>query len=100
IAEEAAAMVREYKGAYSGEHGDGLCRSEWGAWRFGPNIDRAFGQIKAPFDPGNRMNPGKIVPPPKMDDPSLFRFGPSYRRRPLEPKLDWSAWHVDRDPLP
>ncbi|MDQ2962514.1 MAG: FAD-binding protein [Pseudomonadota bacterium] len=99
IAEEAAAMVREYKGAYSGEHGDGLCRSEWVAWQFGPNIDRAFAQIKALFDPDNRMNPGKIVAPPKMDDASLFRFGPAYRRVALEPKLDWSAWNVDRDPL-
>ena len=99
IAEEAAAMVREYKGAYSGEHGDGLCRSEWVAWQFGPTIDRAFGEIKALFDPENRMNPGKIVSPPKMDDASLFRSGPSYRRRDLEPKLDWSAWNVERDPL-
>ena len=29
IAEEASALVRKYKGAYSGEHGDGLCRGEW-----------------------------------------------------------------------
>ena len=35
IAEEASAMVREYKGAFSGEHGDGLVRSEWVAWQFG-----------------------------------------------------------------
>ena len=99
IAEEAAAMVREYKGAYSGEHGDGLCRSEWVAWQFGPNIARAFAEIKALFDPDNRMNPGKIVAPPKMDDAALFRFGPAYKRRALEPKLDWSAWNVERDPL-
>jgi FAD/FMN-containing dehydrogenases len=36
IADEAAALVREYKGAYSGEHGDGLCRGEWVAWQYGP----------------------------------------------------------------
>jgi glutaryl-CoA dehydrogenase len=29
IAEEASALVRQYKGAFSGEHGDGLCRGEW-----------------------------------------------------------------------
>ncbi len=29
FAEQAAAMVRQYKGAYSGEHGDGLCHGEW-----------------------------------------------------------------------
>ena len=99
IAEEAAAMVREYKGAYSGEHGDGLCRSEWVAWQFGPRIGGAFAEIKALFDPGNRMNPGKIVSPPKMDDASLFRFAPGYKRIALVPRLDWSAWDVDRDPV-
>jgi FAD/FMN-containing dehydrogenase/Fe-S oxidoreductase len=99
IAEEAAAMVREYKGAYSGEHGDGLCRGEWVAWQFGPDINRAFAEIKGLFDPDNRMNPGKIVSPPKMDDVTLFRFAPEYDRVALEPRLDWSAWDVERDPL-
>ena len=91
IAEEAAAMVREYKGAYSGEHGDGLCRGEWVAWQFGPRLNSAFAEIKALFDPTNRMNPGKIVAPPKMDDTSLFRFPPAYRRVAIQPKLDWIA---------
>jgi Fe-S oxidoreductase len=99
IAEEAAAMVRDYKGAYSGEHGDGLCRGEWVAWQFGPRLNSAFAEIKALFDPTNRMNPGKIVAPPKMDDTSLFRFPPAYRRVAIEPKLDWSGWDVERDPL-
>jgi len=99
IAEEAAAMVREYKGAYSGEHGDGLCRGEWVAWQFGPRIAGAFAEVKALFDPANRMNPGKIVSPPKMDDASLFRFSPAYRRVELVPRLDWSAWDVERDPV-
>ncbi|MGH8799924.1 MAG: FAD-binding and (Fe-S)-binding domain-containing protein, partial [Casimicrobiaceae bacterium] len=97
IAEEASAMVREYKGAYSGEHGDGLCRGEWVAWQFGPSLSAAFGAIKSLFDPDHRMNPGKIVAPPKMDDASLFRFNPQYRRRAFEPRLDWSAWNVERD---
>jgi FAD/FMN-containing dehydrogenase len=44
-------MVREYKGAYSGEHGDGLVRSEWVAWQFGPRLAQAFAEIKALFDP-------------------------------------------------
>ncbi len=99
IAEEASAMVREYKGAYSGEHGDGLCRGEWVAWQFGPRLNNAFAEIKALFDPTNRMNPGKIVSTPKMDDASLFRFPPAYRRAAFEPKLDWRAWDVERDPL-
>ncbi|MGY8524909.1 FAD-binding and (Fe-S)-binding domain-containing protein [Paracidovorax citrulli] len=99
IAEEAAALVREYKGAYSGEHGDGLCRGEWVAWQYGPRIHAAFGEIKALFDPDNRFNPDKIVRPPRMDDTSLFRFPPAYQRQPLQPALDWSAWNVERDPM-
>ena len=99
IAEEAAAMVREYKGAFSGEHGDGLCRGEWVAWQYGPRINEAFREIKRLFDPENRLSPDRIVAPPKMDDARNFRFPPSYRERGLTPRLDWSAWNVTRDPL-
>jgi len=99
IAEEASALVREYKGAYSGEHGDGLCRGEWVAWQYGPRINAAFQEIKALFDPENRMSPDRIVNPPKMDDATNFRFPPSYRERELKTQLDWSQWNVTRDPL-
>ena len=98
IAEEAAAMVREYKGAFSGEHGDGLVRSEWVAWQFGPRLVRAFEEIKGLFDPEDRMNPGKIVRPTRMDDASLFRFAPGYAIRPLATALDWSDWNRANDP--
>jgi FAD/FMN-containing dehydrogenase/Fe-S oxidoreductase len=97
IAEEAAAMVREYKGAFSGEHGDGLVRSEWVGWQFGPKLVAAFEEVKALFDPDGLMNPGKIVHATRMDDPTLFRFGPDYRRQALDTALDWSAWNVDND---
>ncbi|MEP7275166.1 MAG: FAD-binding and (Fe-S)-binding domain-containing protein, partial [Betaproteobacteria bacterium] len=99
IAEEAAAMVREYKGAFSGEHGDGLVRSEWVAWQFGPRLTRAFEEIKRLFDPAGLMNPGKIVRATKMDDAALFRFPPAYRVVPIVPALDWSAWNVQNDPV-
>ncbi|WP_250527224.1 FAD-binding and (Fe-S)-binding domain-containing protein [Caballeronia sp. GAWG2-1] len=99
IAEEAAAMVREYKGAFSGEHGDGLCRGEWVAWQYGPRINEAFREIKQLFDRDNRLSPDRIVAPPKMDDTVNFRFPPSYRERAFDPQLDWSAWNVTRDPL-
>ncbi len=97
IAEEASAMVREYKGAYSGEHGDGLVRSEWVAWQFGPRLARAFEEVKALFDPDGLMNPGKIVRPPRMDDATLFRFPPGHRVLPVATALDWSAWDVNGD---
>jgi FAD/FMN-containing dehydrogenase/Fe-S oxidoreductase len=104
IAEEASALVRKYRGAYSGEHGDGLCRGEWIAWQFGPAITEAFREIKQHLDPEGLFNPGKIIDPPKMDDPSLFRFAPPsapqpYRVAPLRPFLDWSRWNVQNDPV-
>lgn len=98
IAEEASALVREYKGAYSGEHGDGLVRSEWVAWQFGPRLSKAFETVKELFDPENRLNPGKIVRPTRMDDRSLFRFKPGYQNIDYKPALDWSAWNVQNDP--
>ena len=98
IAEETAAIVREYKGAFSGEHGDGLVRSEWVGWQFGPRLSKAFEQIKDLFDPSRLMNPGKIVHATRMDDATLFRFAPTYRTMPLDTGLDWSAWNVQNDP--
>ena len=85
IAEEAAEMVREYKGAYSGEHGDGLARSEWIAPMFGPRITHAFEEIKDIFDSRGLMNPGKIVRPSKMDDRTLFRYKPGYATQKSTP---------------
>jgi FAD/FMN-containing dehydrogenase/Fe-S oxidoreductase len=99
IAEEAAAVVREYKGAFSGEHGDGLVRSEWVAWQFGPRLTRAFEEIKDLFDPAGLMNPGKIVRATRMDDATLFRFPPAHRTLTVDTGLDWSAWDVQNDPL-
>jgi len=92
IAEEAFAMVREYKGSHSGEHGDGLVRSEFHEAMFGSRMVRAFEEVKDAFDPEGLFNPGKIVRAPKMDDRSLFRFKPDYRQLPVETALDWSEW--------
>ncbi len=92
IAEEAFAMVREYKGSHSGEHGDGIVRSEFHERMFGPALVCAFEEVKDAFDPACLFNPGKIVRAPRMDDRSLFRFKPGYAAAPLAPALDWSDW--------
>ncbi len=92
IAEEACAMVKEYKGAYSGEHGDGLVRSEWIAPFFGPRLTQSLAEIKGWLDPAGLMNPGKIVAPSKMDDRSLFRFKAGYQANVPATVLDWSEW--------
>ncbi len=92
IAEEAFEMVREYKGSHSGEHGDGLVRSEFHETMFGARIVADFREVKQRFDPDNTLNPGKIVDPPRMDDRSLFRFSQEYRVGELQTALDWSAY--------
>jgi FAD/FMN-containing dehydrogenase/Fe-S oxidoreductase len=91
VAEECFALVREYKGSHSGEHGDGLVRSEFHTTMFGSRIVHAFETMKDAFDPNAMLNPGRIVRPPRMDDRTLFRYGPGYAPAPdFTPKLDWS----------
>src|SRR4051794_32112326 len=92
IAEETFAMVREYKGSHSGEHGDGIVRSEFHESMFGARIVADFRDVKQRFDPTNVLNPGKIVDAPRMDDRSLFRYPPDYRVNELKTRLDWSAY--------
>jgi FAD/FMN-containing dehydrogenase/Fe-S oxidoreductase len=92
IAEEACALVKQYKGAYSGEHGDGLVRSEWIAPFFGPRLTACLAEIKSWLDPRGLMNPGKIVNPPRMDERTLFRFKPGYASAPAPAVLNWGEW--------
>ena len=72
IAEEAFELVRQYKGSHSGEHGDGLVRSEFLEPMYGSRIARAFEDVKDSFDPaspsnpGGLFNPGTIVRPAKI----------------------------------
>jgi FAD/FMN-containing dehydrogenase/Fe-S oxidoreductase len=92
IAEEAFAMVREYKGSHSGEHGDGILRSEFHEQMFGPELVRAFEEVKDRFDPSGLFNPGKIVRAPKFDDRAKFRYPPGHRAEDIRTALDWSAY--------
>ncbi len=116
IAEETSTLVRRFKGAFSGEHGDGLVRSEWVSWQFGPELTSAFEQVKDAFDPEGLLNPGKIVRATRMDDESLFRYppppapqgnppAPQSARPSVDPSplalttgFDWSSWNVRNDP--
>ena len=92
IAEECFAIVREYGGSHSGEHGDGLVRSEFHRAMFGERLVRAFEEVKRCFDPAGAFNPGKIVHPPRMDDRRLLRYPPGYRTAAPPAGLDWSEW--------
>jgi len=92
IAEEAFAMVREYKGSHSGEHGDGMVRSEFHEPMFGTRLVRAFEEVKERFDPKPLFNPGKIVHAPKFDARENFRYASDYGEAAFAPVLDWSDY--------
>jgi FAD/FMN-containing dehydrogenase/Fe-S oxidoreductase len=93
IAEAACDLVRQFKGSHSGEHGDGISRSGFHERMFGTRLIRAFEEVKDGFDPENRLNPGKIVRPYRMDDRSIMRFQDGYRvSEPVSTALDWSDW--------
>ncbi len=92
VAEECFALVRAYKGSHSGEHGDGIARSEFHAAMFGERLVRAFAEVKSAFDPQALLNPHRIVDPPRFDDRTLLRYPPDYAPLPgLTPALDWSG---------
>lgn len=88
IAEEISDLVLEFGGALSGEHGDGLARSQFTEKMFGPQLYRAFRQLKSAFDPEGLMNPGKIVDGPPMTE--SLRFGPAYRAVEVATTQDFS----------
>ncbi|WP_247886941.1 FAD-binding and (Fe-S)-binding domain-containing protein [Azospirillum sp. SYSU D00513] len=93
IAEAACDLVRKFKGSHSGEHGDGISRSEFHEKMFGTRLLKAFEAVKDGFDPENHLNPGKIVRPYRMDDRSIMRFAPGYEvSEPRRTVLDWSEW--------
>jgi len=92
IAEEAFALVRYYKGSHSGEHGDGIVRSEFHEAMFGSRLVGAFEAVKDAFDPTGLLNPGKIVRAPRFDDRNLLRYPPGYGAQDIRPRLDWSAY--------
>ena len=88
IAEEVADLVDELGGSISGEHGDGLSRSEFLERMYGPEILRAFSEIKEAWDPEGVLNPGVIVDPPPMDE--QLRIGPGRKRLPVGTNLDFT----------
>ena len=92
ISEETFEMVKDYKGSHSGEHGDGIVRSEFHEMMFGKEITNAFEEIKDAFDSKNLLNPGKIVRPLKSNDRSLMRYKSGYQTQNISTNYDWSNW--------
>jgi len=92
IADQAFDLVLKYKGSHSGEHGDGISRSEFNEKMFGSRMVNAFETVKQRFDPANQFNPGKIVNAPRMNDRRLFRYPPDYTVAPVKNQLHWNEW--------
>ena len=87
FATEAAHLVVSYGGSLSGEHGDGQSRAELLEIMYGPELVQGFREFKSIWDPGGRMNPGKVVDPFPLD--SNIRLGPEFQ----PPHLDtWFAY--------
>ncbi len=89
IADEITALVVEFGGTISSEHGDGRARSPFLERMYGPTLMEAFRKLKRAFDPDNRMNPGNIV-----DSPGILenlRYGVHYKTWSPVTMLDFSA---------
>ena len=92
IANEASELVKKFQGSFSGEHGDGIVRSEFNEVMFGKKMIDIFRTIKTSFDPDNIFNPGKIIDAPKMDSRNLFRYAPGYSSENISTILNWADW--------
>ncbi|WP_135825049.1 FAD-binding and (Fe-S)-binding domain-containing protein [Halorussus ruber] len=88
IAEDVTSLVLDHRGSFSGEHGDGLARTQFNPKMYGPDLWDAFKELKTAFDPDWRMNPGKVVF--RDDSPAdmtrNLRYGPAYSS--LEPRTE------------
>jgi FAD/FMN-containing dehydrogenase/Fe-S oxidoreductase len=89
ISDRVSRLVREFEGAMTGEHGEGIVRSEWVERMFGPKLVEAFRKVKTAFDPQGIFNPGKIIDPLPMD--SNLRYGEGFSSQKPPTVLDFSA---------
>ncbi len=89
ITEDVTDLVLAFNGSLSGEHGDGLVRSEWNRKMFGPVVYEAFRRVKRAFDPDGVLNPGKVVDAPAMEENLRVRPGLSVPDPPTV--FDYSA---------
>ncbi|HEX3908876.1 MAG TPA: FAD-binding and (Fe-S)-binding domain-containing protein [Mycobacteriales bacterium] len=87
--DQAADLVVSYGGSFSGEHGDGQSRGELLPKLFGAQIVGAFEQLKAVFDPTNKMNPGKVVTPYRIDE--NLRLGADWSPNDPQPIFGYPA---------
>jgi len=103
VASELYELVFQVRGTISGEHGDGLSRTQFVERQYGP-LYPVLREVKRIFDPHNVLNPGKVI----GDDPDLLTrnlrplatavppaepatAAPDEPRELVELELNWSA---------
>ena len=95
-------LVLEHHGAFSGEHGDGMARTEFTPKMYGQALWNAFKEIKTLFDPDWQLHPGNVVYRESSKDPgpdsdrgvdadmrTNLRYGPAYQSIRHQSTLDF-----------
>jgi FAD/FMN-containing dehydrogenase/Fe-S oxidoreductase len=92
LSREIMAIAINHKGTTTGEHGEGLARSYFNEQLYGPRLHQAFREVKALFDPDNRLNPHKVINPIEPWDTGWLRYNPDYKtpHDPVQTMLDFS----------
>ena len=103
ITDDITDLVVEHHGAFSGEHGDGMARTEFNPKMFGDELWGAFKELKTAFDPGWLLHPGNVVYRDGPEDPGPdndrgvgadnrehLRYGAGYQSIEPQTKLDFS----------
>ena len=103
ITDDVTDLVLEYHGAFSGEHGDGMARTEFSPKMYGPDLWAAFKDLKTAFDPDWQFHPGNVVyrdgpgdvgPDSERgvgaDNREHLRYGPAYQSLEPQTELDFS----------
>jgi FAD/FMN-containing dehydrogenase/Fe-S oxidoreductase len=68
ITEDVTDLVLKHHGSFSGEHGDGMARTEFNPKMYGDQLWTAFKELKTAFDPDWQMHPGNVVYRESADD--------------------------------
>ncbi|MFD1587392.1 FAD-binding and (Fe-S)-binding domain-containing protein [Halorientalis brevis] len=103
ITEDVTDLVLDHHGAFSGEHGDGMARTEFNPKMYGDDLWTAFKEIKTAVDPEWLLHPGNVVyrdgaadVGPESDRGvgadmrENLRYGPSYQSIEPQTELDFA----------
>jgi FAD/FMN-containing dehydrogenase/Fe-S oxidoreductase len=91
LADEVSAVVREFRGSLSAEHGVGIARTEYMASQVGEALLGAMREIKEAFDPHNIFNPGKLIPDGTFSIDTNLRVAAGRLKLPFAPVLAFAA---------